>query len=37
VANSGTIGSGQGPTGTGFIQNTIGSPRIIQMALHLIF
>jgi len=37
VANSGTIGSGQGPTGSGFIQNTIGSARIIQMALHLTF
>ena len=37
VGNSGPIGTGKGPTGTGFIQNTIGSPRIIQMALHLIF
>jgi len=37
VGNSGPLGTGQGPTGTGFIQNSIGSPRIIQMALHLIF
>jgi hypothetical protein len=37
VGNSGPLGTGTGPTGTGFIQNTIGSPRIIQMALHLIF
>jgi hypothetical protein len=37
VGNAGPLGTGTGPTGTGFIQNTIGSPRIIQMALHLIF
>jgi hypothetical protein len=31
------IGNGQAPSGAGFIQNTIGSPRLIQMALHLTF
>lgn len=31
------IGNGQAPYGVGFIQNTIGSPRLIQMALHLTF
>ena len=37
AAGSGTIGSGKVPTGLGFIQNTIGSPRLIQFALHLSF
>jgi len=31
------IGTGQAPTGSGFIQGTIGSPRLIQMSLHLTF
>ena len=31
------IGNGTAPTGSGFIQNTIGSPRFIQFALHLTF
>jgi Carboxypeptidase regulatory-like domain len=37
VAGSGQIGSGSAPSGSGFIQNTIGSPRLIQFALHLTF
>jgi hypothetical protein len=38
VAPSATpFGTGTGPAGAGFIQNTIGSPRFIQMALHLTF
>jgi Carboxypeptidase regulatory-like domain/TonB dependent receptor len=37
VAGSGTIGSGKVPTGLGVIQNTIGTPRLIQFALHLNF
>jgi hypothetical protein len=31
------FGNGQAPSGAGFIQGTIGSPRLIQMALHLTF
>jgi len=31
------IGNGQAPFGAGFIQSTLGSPRLIQMALHLTF
>jgi hypothetical protein len=31
------IGDGTAPYGAGFIQGTIGSPRVIQMALHLTF
>jgi hypothetical protein len=37
TGSGGPIGSGQGPTGFGFVQNTIGSPRLIQFALHLKF
>jgi hypothetical protein len=31
------IGNGTAPFGAGFIQSTLGSPRLIQMALHLTF
>jgi hypothetical protein len=31
------FGNGQAPFGAGFIQSTLGSPRLIQMALHLTF
>ena len=31
------FGNGQAPFGAGMIQGTLGSPRFIQMALHLIF
>ncbi|MDE3135225.1 MAG: TonB-dependent receptor [Acidobacteriota bacterium] len=37
VGSSGPIGNGQALSGTGYIQNPLGSPRFIQMALHLIF
>jgi hypothetical protein len=37
VAGSTTIGNGMAPSGTGFVQSTIGSPRLIQMSLHLTF
>lgn len=35
--SGGNIGSGTAPAGAGFIQNTIGSPRLIQFSLHLSF
>jgi hypothetical protein len=31
------FGDGTAPFGAGFIQNTLGSPRLIQMSLHLTF
>jgi hypothetical protein len=31
------FGDGTAPFGAGFIQSTLGSPRLIQMALHLTF
>ena len=37
VAGSGPIGNGTAQSGEGVIQNTIGSPRMIQFALHLSF
>ena len=37
VNGVGPFGNGQTPGGEGFIQNSIGSPRFIQMSLHLIF
>lgn len=37
TGSGGNIGSGTIPAGTGLIQNTIGSPRLIQFALHLTF
>jgi hypothetical protein len=37
VAGSGKIGDGTAQAGGGIIQNTIGSPRLIQLALHLTF
>jgi hypothetical protein len=37
IANGTTVASQAAPTGSGFIQSTIGSPRLIQMSLHLTF
>jgi hypothetical protein len=34
---TGAIGNGTAPFGSGFIQSTLGSPRLIQMSLHLTF
>jgi hypothetical protein len=37
AGSGGPIGNGKAPSGGGFVQNTIGSPRLIQFALHLTF
>ncbi|HEV2289209.1 MAG TPA: TonB-dependent receptor [Candidatus Acidoferrales bacterium] len=37
VGSSGMIGNNMVPPGEGFIQNALGSPRFISMALHLTF
>jgi Carboxypeptidase regulatory-like domain len=37
VAGSGPIGDGQVQFGSGVVQGTLGSPRLIQFALHLTF
>jgi hypothetical protein len=37
VAGSGPIGDGQVAFGSGITQGTIGSPRLITLALHLTF
>jgi hypothetical protein len=37
TGSGGAIGNGTAPFGAGVIQNTIGSPRLIQFALHLTF
>ena len=37
TGSGGPIGNGTAPSGGGFVQNTIGSPRLIQFALHLTF
>lgn len=37
VAGSGPIGDGQVAFGSGIVQGTLGSPRLIQFALHLTF
>jgi hypothetical protein len=37
AGSGGAIGNGKAPFGAGFIQNTIGSPRLIQFALHLTY
>jgi hypothetical protein len=37
AGSGGPIGNGTAPAGAGFLQNTIGSPRLIQFALHLTF
>jgi hypothetical protein len=37
VGNSGPIGDGQVAFGSGIVQGTLGSPRLIQFALHLTF
>jgi hypothetical protein len=37
VAGSGVLGNGTAQFGEGVIQNTLGSPRLIQFALHLTF
>lgn len=37
AGSGGAIGNGTAQTGEGVIQNTIGSPRMIQFALHLSF
>jgi hypothetical protein len=36
-SSTSALGNGTTPFGSGFIQGTIGSPRLIQMALHLTF
>jgi hypothetical protein len=37
AGSGGPIGNGTAQTGEGVVQNTIGSPRMIQFALHLTF
>ena len=37
VAGSGILGNGKAQSGEGVVQNTLGSPRLIQFALHLTF
>jgi Carboxypeptidase regulatory-like domain/TonB dependent receptor len=37
AGSGGAIGNGTAPVGTGLIQGTLGSPRLIQFALHLTF
>jgi hypothetical protein len=37
VAGSGPIGDGQVQFGSGIVQGTLGSPRLIQFAAHLTF
>jgi hypothetical protein len=37
IANGTAVASQAAPNGSGFIQSTIGSPRLIQMSLHLTF
>ena len=37
VAGSGILGNGTAQAGEGVVQNTLGSPRLIQFALHLTF
>ncbi len=37
VGSAGPFGNGRAPAGEGYIQNPLGGPRFIQMALHLTF
>ena len=37
TGSGGPLGNGKAPFGAGFIQNTLGSPRLIQFALHLTY
>jgi hypothetical protein len=37
AGSGGAIGNGKTPFGAGFIQNTLGSPRLIQFALHVTY